>query len=465
MDRILGRDACIHGVRHYLDKHDGEAVTIEDFVTALEESSGLDLKRFRRWYDQVGTPRVEVDSAWDGQSGEYRLTLRQAESPPLHIPVAVALIEPNDLSESELLHLDERERTWTFVDLSAEPTPSLLRGFSAPVKLEYPYSRYQLLTLLARDDDPVARWEVAQQLFMQVLIADMAARREGVAPPPADEALIEVVRELLSNSPDDRALLAAMLTLPEEARLEQALEPIDVAAVVTARDRLRRRLAVALADEWGHVLDACGGARAYRFEPEEVGRRRLAALALDYRAALDTPAVRKDALARYRTADNMTVATAALNALRDADAPERAAAFDDFEVRWRDAPLVLDKWFALQAASRLPEPLERMRRLLAHPRYDAANPNRIRAVLGTFARANLPGFHAPDGSGHRLLAEEISTLDRVNPQIAARLATRLAPWRRYAEPQASSMHAQLERLAGSDPSSDLREIVERALKA
>ncbi|MES1944256.1 aminopeptidase N [Salinisphaera sp. PC39] len=475
MARILGRDAFVEAVRHYLRKHDGRAVTIEDFVVALEESAGVDLGQFRRWYEQPGTPRISAEDQWDADTGEYRLTLRQHPpsvagpegAPPLHVPVALGLVDPETgaIEDAGLLELHDSEATWRFPGRERAPVPSLLRGFSAPVRLDCDDGRERLLTLLAHDDDPVARWEAAQRLFLDAMRADMAARREGREPSPADDALIGVVRDLLRHPPEDRALLAEMLSLPGEAQLAELFEPIDVAAVVAARDALRRRLGEALYAEWGELLAACADSGPYRFEPAAVARRRLAALALDYRAALDTPEARAEALAHYRAADNMTATMAALNALRDADGPERAEAYDDFEARWRDDPLVLDKWFSLQAGCRLPGTADRIQALLSHPRFDLSNPNRVRAVLGAFARANLPGFHAADGGGHRLFADRILELDQINPQIAARLATQLAPWRRYAAPQGESMRSQLERLAQAGPSSDLREIVERALES
>ncbi len=469
--RMAGRDAFLKAVRHYLDKHDGQAVTIEDFVIAMEESTGLDLAQFRRWYAHAGTPRVRVDSTYADGS----LTLHMAQTTPdtpddsdkpaFDIPVEVGLFDADGgvLKTPEVLRLTEAEQTWQFEDLPDRPIVSALRGFTAPVRLDQSQSDTELAVLMAHDSDPVSRWDAAQALYLNTLVADVRARIAGRDPVSAPDILFEAIESLLAAPPADRALLAEMLTLPSEARIGEQFDAIDVAAVIAARDALKTAIATRFGDRFEQLAADHEAAQPYAFTVEQAGRRRVFATALDYLSTVDAPGLRARALTTYRSADNMTDRMAALAALRDLGGVERDTVLAEFAERWADEPLVMDKWLRLQASTRRTDAVEQVRTLLADKRFDFTNPNRVRAVIGGFVRGNSEAFHRADGSGYRLLADEIMRLDTLNPQLAAALAGMLAPWRRYAEPQGDGMRSELERLSESQLSANTREIVHAGL--
>ncbi|MES1940630.1 aminopeptidase N [Salinisphaera sp. T5B8] len=465
--QMAGREAFIAAVRHYLDKHDGQAVTIEDFVIAMEESTGLDLAQFRHWYAQAGTPRVRV--ATEFADGRLQLTLSQhtpatpgqADKPLFDIPVEIALFDANGapVGAPQVLRLTQAEQHWTFDDFEAEPTVSALRGFTAPVRLEYEQSDTALARLMAHDSDPVCRWDAAQALYLKTLIADVEARRAGSAPVAAPELLFDAIATLLDNPPDDRELLAEMLTLPSEAMLGEQFDTIDIFAVDAARRALKQVIARRFDARFAALADAHAPTQAYVFDVAEAGRRRVFALALDYLAAIEADGIAARAASVYECADNMTDRMAALDALRDMDVPEREQVLADFAERWADYPLVMDKWLRLQASTRRDDSVEHVRELLGDSRFDFTNPNRIRALLGGFVRANRVGFHRADGEGYRLVADEILRLDPLNPQLAAALASMLTDWARHVPAQADGMRSALERIAAAQLSDNTREIV------
>jgi len=469
--RMAGREAFLKAVRHYLAKHDGQAVTIEDFVVAMEESTGLDLAQFRRWYAHAGTPRLRLDTEY----ADGRLTLNMAQRTPdtagdsdkpvFDIPVEIGLFDAagRALREPEVLRLTQRQQQWTFDGIDAPPIVSALRGFTAPVRLDQDQSDETLAVLMAHDSDPVSRWDAAQALYLNTLTRDVAARSTGGAPIAAPEIVFDAIRVLIETPPADQALLAEMLTLPSEARIGEQFDAIDVVAVEAARHALRSAIAMRFSAEFERLADEHTARQGYVFNVEEAGRRRVFAVALDYMATIDADGLRERALATYQQADNMTDRMAALAALRDLPGAARDQALADFAERWADQPLVMDKWLRLQASTRRDDAVEQVRALLDDRGFDFTNPNRVRALLGGFVRGNGLAFHAADGSGYRLLADEIRRLDALNPQLAAALAGMLAPWRRYADPQASAMRAELERLGQASLSPNTREIVDAGL--
>ena len=470
--QMAGRDAFITAVRHYLDKHDGQAVTIEDFVVAMEESTGLDLAQFRHWYAQAGTPRVRV--ATDFEDGRLQLTLSQHtpatpdqnDKPLFDIPVEIALFDAEGapVREAEVLRLNSAEQSWSFDGFDAEPTVSALRGFTAPVRLEYEQSDEALARLMAHDSDPVCRWDAAQALYLKTLVADVSARREGNAPVAAPELLFEAIETLLDNPPADRELLAEMLTLPSEAMLGEQFDAVDIFAIDAARRELKEAIATRFAKRFQALADTHAASSAYIFDVAEAGRRRVFAVALDYLATIEAPGLAARAAAVYDGADNMTDRMAALDALRDLNVPERQRVLDDFAQTWADYPLVMDKWLRLQATTRRDDSVERVRELLADARFDFTNPNRIRALLGGFVRGNRVGFHRADGAGYALIADEILRLDSLNPQLAAALAGMLTNWARHVPVQADGMRAALARIAEAELSDNTREIVAAGLE-
>ena len=469
--QMVGDDVFNTAVRHYLAKHDGQAVTIEDFVVAMEEAIDIDLTQFRRWYAQAGTPRVSVDTRFT--DGELEIALSQStpgtpgqpEKQAFDIPVAVALFDHNGtlVRAPEVLRLQEDEQRWRFSGLEQAPTVSALRGFTAPVRLEQKQSDNERARLMTSDTDPVSRWDAAQALFLDTLMVDVRARAAGEDPAPIPRTLFDAIEQLLHAPPADRALLAAMLTLPSEARIGEQFDAVDPLAVDAARQRLKSAVAERFDTQFEKLVATHSATGGYVFDIEEAGRRRVFALALDYRSAIDAPGTRDQALAVYRDADNMTDRMAALNALRDLAGRERDTALDEFAVIWSDYPLVMDKWLRLQAGTRRRDSVECIRELLADDRFDFTNPNRVRALLGAFARGNTTGFHQTDGAGYELIADEVLRLDGFNPQLAAALAGLLAPWRRYTEPFASGMQGALKRMSTRELSDNSREIVDAGL--
>ena len=470
--QMAGREAFITAVRHYLDKHDGQAVTIEDFVVAMEESTGLDLAQFRHWYAQAGTPRVRVTTSFD--QGRLQLTLAQhtpatpgqADKPLFDIPVEVALFDSAGAAvrEPEVLRLNDAEKTWTFDGFADEPTVSALRGFTAPVRLEYDQHEQALARLMAHDSDPVCRWDAAQALYLKTLVADVESRREGGAAVTAPELLFEAIETLLNHPPADLELLAEMLTLPSEAMLGEQFDTIDIFAIDAARRDLKRAIATRFAARFEALADTHAAEQAYAFDVAEAGRRRVLALALDYLAAIEAPGIAARAARLYDSADNMTDRMAAAEALRDLQSPERDRVLTDFAGQWAEYPLVMDKWLRLQATTRRDDSVEHVRGLLADSRFDFTNPNRIRALLGGFVRGNRVGFHRADGAGYALIADEILRLDGLNPQLAAALAGMLTNWARHVPAQAEGMRAALARIAEADLSHNSREIVATGLE-
>ncbi|HLQ85189.1 MAG TPA: aminopeptidase N [Salinisphaeraceae bacterium] len=471
--QLAGWKAFVKAVRHYLHKHDGEAVTIEDFVVAMEESTGLDLQQFRLWYTQAGTPTVSVQPTYDEAHERLQLKLTQhtpatpgqAHKQALDLPLRVALLgaDGRRLAEPALLRLNQPQQEWTFDHVSQRPTLSLLRGFTAPVKLDYAYSDAELARLMAHDDDAVARWDAAQQLYLQTLVADARARSSGAPAIAAGAALLDAIDTLLQEPPGDRALLAEMLTLPSAARIGEQFVRMDMHAIVAARAALRQQIATQFGDRLEALADAHMASGGYEFTPREAGRRRVLGVSLSLLAALGLERSGARAQHLYQNADNMTERMHALRALNDLPGKLRHDLMADFAQQWTAYPLVMDKWLQLQASARRPDALAVIEELLADERFDFTNPNRIRALLAGFARGNLPAFHQADGSGYRLLGREIERIDAFNPQMSASLAGLMTAWRRHVPAQAQPMRAELKRLAGQDLPANAKEILAVAL--
>jgi aminopeptidase N len=469
---LLGAQTFRQAMDLYFARHDGQAVTVEDFLRTMEDASGRDLTQFRLWYSQAGTPCVQARLTFDATSGNHVLHLAQSCPPtpgqphkqPFHIPLRMALVdETGGRHHEQLIELREARTHWSFSGTQAPCVPSLLRDFSAPVRLDAERDDAALRRLALGAGDAYACWEAAQQLFLRQLRHRVECIQQGLA--AADTgALCQTMRELLRAPARDPALLAEMLQLPGETYLADQLEPADVGAIVQAYDQLRRELAIPLYDDWQAAYERCAGDGDYRFQPDAVVRRRLRALALRWLTASGAEEARRLALRQYHAANNMTDCQAALAALNDHDSPERAEALAHFRQRWQGQSLILDKWLGLQAGARLPHQVVTVRALMDAPEFDLRNPNRVRALLGSFAHHNLRGFHQADGAGYRLVADQIVALNALNPQVAARLAAAFTRWRRFAEPQRSHLRAQLERLRDTPAlSPDVLEIISKSL--
>jgi aminopeptidase N len=442
---LLGEEKFQAGMRLYFARHDGQAVTCDDFVQAMQDASGIDLAQFKRWYDVAGTPVLDVEGSFEDKT--FVLTVRQSMNPPFHIPLTVKVG-----SEEKVLSIRETEQSFRFENLASKPVPSLLRGFSAPVILNYPYAEADLVHLLARDDDPFVRWEAGQRLATDIIL-----RRDG----EPTGAFVDAARTLLSDP--DPAFAAEALTLPSESFLAEQLETVDPDRLHAARNALRRALADALKEDLLAKYRALAGAGPYSPDPRSIGRRALRNLALGYLMELGTGDVRALCCDQYARSDNMTDAFAALAALANAECPERAKALESFYDRWKDEPLVLDKWLAVQAGSRLAGTLARVRELLAHPAFDLRVPNKVYALVRTFS-ANQVRFHAADGGGYAFLADQVLALDALNPQVAARMARGFDRWRKFDAGRQAHARAQLERIRDREGlSKDAAEIVGKAL--
>ncbi|MBI0326022.1 aminopeptidase N [Burkholderia plantarii] len=493
---LLGREGFRRGMDLYFKRHDGQAVTCDDFRHAMADANDRDLAQFERWYSQAGTPRVAVKTAYDAAAKRYSVTLSQAygegspaaretQQGPLLIPFAIGLIGPDgqDLplrldgeaeagATTRVLELTETQATYTFVDVAAEPLPSLLRNFSAPVIVDYDYREDQLAFLLAHDSDPFNRWEAGQRLATRALLAlaDTAAADGELT---LDDAFVDAFHRVLVDDSLSPAFRELALTMPSEAYLADQMREANPAAVHRARQFVRGRLAAALRADWLAIHERHRTPGAYAPTPEDAGHRALKNLALAYLAELDEPAEAvRLATAQYDVADNMTDRAAALGALLSASAASEAAeaparkALADFYQRFEKEALVIDKWFSMQATRRgtAGHPtLDTVRELLSHPAFNLKNPNRARSLIFGFCAANPAQFHAADGSGYAFWADQVLALDAINPQVAARLSRSLENWRRFTPALREPMRAALERVAAGAKSRDVREIVGKAL--
>ncbi len=483
---LLGADGFRRGMDLYFDRHDGQAVTVEEFLAALGDANDRDLGDFMAWYRQAGTPILSVGEHWDAARGSYTLVLEQRCPPtpgqpdkvPLRIPVALGLLGPDGAelplqldgepaphpATTRVLELDTARREFTFVGLPTRPVPSLLRGFSAPVRLDFPGRTAHLALQMAHDPDPFNRWDAAQQravALLRTLADDWRAGHELALPDDFRDGFAATLAADL-----DPALAALALSLPSEGYLAEQAATVDPDAIHAARVWLRGALAGGLARAWRATYDSLHDTAPYRFAAADIGRRALKNLALGYLMERPDAAARALCQAQLNAADNLTDALAALTALANADVPERQPALDAFHARWRDDPLVLDKWFSIQAMSRLPGALARVRTLMDDPAFSLRNPNRVRALVGAFCHGNPVHFHAADGSGYAFLGEQVRALNGSNPQVASRLLGAFGPWRRYDADRQARVQAQLEAtLRLPDLSRDLFEVATKLLAA
>ncbi|MHB2167816.1 aminopeptidase N [Alsobacter sp. R-9] len=479
---LIGEEAFWAGMALYFRRCDGTAATVEDFLACFAETSGRDLGPFSLWYRQAGTPTLKVSGRHDASAGTYRLDFAQATPPtpgqpkkdPVVIPVLMGLVdaEAGDLPlEVEgcgalaggLFVLTEARASLTFTGVARRPVPSLLRGFSAPVKLDMPLSREDLLTLFRRDSDSFNRWEAAQTFATQLLVDAVAAHRAGRTP-VFDVRFPQALAELLHDS-DDHAFVAQVMTLPSESDLAREIgADIDPDAIVAARRSLRGFVGASIADDLALAWQRLAGTGPYVPDAAGSGRRALRNALVDLLTAGD--ATRGTALARaqFDAADNMTERFGALVAATQAPGREREAMLLAFERQFADDPLVMDKWFALQASIPEAGTLDRVKDLLDHPAFSLANPNRTRALIGSFAMANLSQFNRADGAGHAFVADVVLRLDGSNPQVAARLLGAFRTWRSLEPVRRASAERELRRIAAAPGlSPDVGDIVTRAL--
>jgi len=456
---LLGEERFMAGMRRYFERHDGQAVTCDDFVQAMQDASGVDLSQFRRWYDVAGTPVLDCQGSWDPAARRYTLQVRQSMNPPFHIPLAVGLLDRagRDLlpEGTRVLSVNAAEQQFDFEDIGEAPVPSLLRDFSAPVVLNYDYSEDELVHLIARDTDTFNRWEAGQRLAARIIL-----ERDGQASP----AFLDACARMLAQSVrDDPAFGAEALALPSESSLAEQLDLVDPDALHAARNRLRRAMAEAMRHQLLESYARLSQSGPYSPDPASIGKRALRNLCLGLLLELNDPEARRLAAQQFATADNMTDKFAALGALANTDCPERLPALEAFYRDWQDEPLVVDKWLAVQAASRLPGTVARVRELLAHPSFDIKVPNKVYALIRSFS-ANHVRFHAADGSGYAFLADQVIRLNEINPQVAARMARGFDRWKKFDATRQAHARRELARIRDTPGlSNDVAEIVLKAL--
>ena len=453
MATIIGREAFRRGMDLYFARHDNQAVTIDDFAQAMQDASGVDLSRFKRWYHQAGTPEVTVSDDYDAAARRYTLTLQQRTPPtpgqpdkqPLVLPVAMGLLDNTGQEvAARTLLLADAEQKFQFDDVAEHPVPSLLRSFSAPAKLSgVPLTQLQFLA--AHDTDPFVRWESAQQYATHLLLAMAAASRRGETI-ALDQGLIDAFSATLRDADTDPAFAAEALALPSEAFLADQMAVADVDAIHAVRKVARTTIGHALRDILRTTYERLTDAGPYRIDGHAIGCRALRNACLAYLAADGNAAEISRAKAQFDAAQNMTDVLASLAVLSAIDCPERTAALAAFHARWRSDDLVLDKWFAIQAMSPLPGTPDAVRSLARHADFDLRNPNRVRALVASFASGNQVRFHEPSGSGYRFLADTIIALDPTNTQVAARLVPPLGQWRRFDPARQALMKQELQRI-------------------
>ena len=515
---LLGRENFRKGTDLYFDRHDGQAVTCDNFVAAMEDANGVDLQQFRRWYGQSGTPELHIRGSHDPEAKTYSLTVRQScpdtagqkgfgaekskndvhekqtapveiqnskqnahhsfQKQPFHIPLALGLLAadgdtlPLKLTgctaeknqDTIILELRKQSETFVFENIPAAPVPSLLRGFSAPVKLLFDYSIADLAFLLANDTDEFNRWETGQQLMIRISL-EQIQRFQNHEPFNLPSELENAFRSLLNQTQEgDSALLALALSFPNEPYLGELMDVIDVDAIHETRTFLRKELAQKLQPEFEKTYLEFQEEGAFKIDQQSMGRRSLKNVCLSYLSELGSLDIRKLTQTQFRKNENMTDVAGALGVLTHLDCPERETAFSEFENRWRKNTVVMDKWFALQAISCLPKTLDHVRKLTSHSAYEENNPNKIRALISTFSRFNQLRFHAADGSGYDFLAEQVLRLDPLNPQTAARLVSVFNNWKSFAAANKTKMNDQLQRIVKTpNLSGDVFEIVSKAL--
>jgi aminopeptidase N len=481
---LLGAENFRKGMDLYFARHDGQAVTTDDFVQAMQDASGIDLAQFRRWYEQAGTPVLDVGTTYDEKAQTYTVRVKQScpATPgqdtklPFHIPFAIGLVDQQgrDIAlqlqgedragaDTRVLSIMQATENFVFANITAKPVPSILRGFSAPVIVKYPYTETELAHLMAHDSDAFNRWEAGQRLATNLILGGVvAARKNKVFDIPA--SFFTAFGRVLNGATADPAFATEALNLPSETTLAEEMDTVDPDALHAVRNSLRRAIATTLKKELLACHKAMGNIGAYSPDAASAGRRSLRNLCLSYLMELDDGAIRAMCFAQFKAADNMTDAMAALTTLANTDCPERQKALDAFYDKWQAEPLVVDKWLSVQSTSRLPGTVDNIRKLLAHEAFDLKNPNKIYALIRAFGAVNHVRFHAADGGGYAFIADRIIEINALNPQVAARVARCFDRWKKFDAGRQTHAQAALERIRDTPGlSRDVAEIITKAL--
>jgi aminopeptidase N len=467
---IFGVEGFRKGMDLYFQRHDGQAVTTDDFAAAMADANHADVSEFKRWYEQAGTPVVKVKDYWDAKTKTYKLECEQScpptpeskEKQPFVIPIKTSLINQQGkcLVEPQILNLHHRQQTFHFENITSRPIPDLLQEFSAPVQLHFDYTNVQLAMLLKHSCDAFNRWNAGNRLAKNVLLESFSGENQKSL-----QVLIEALVHSMSSSSVDENLLAELLLLPNEKDLEEHFEKIDVQACISASEQLVKNVATALEKLLLSRVSNISQIMEYEYNATEVARRRLINVSLNLLCVLDKPEYRKIAVKQFESANNMTEQVGAINALIHHESSEREQVLAEFEKRWQHDSLVMDKWFGFQARSKIPNALDNVKALMQHPVFSISNPNKVRSLIGVFAGQNARHFHNPDGSGYEFIAQQVVKLNKTNPQIASRLVRTLMRWKKYTDPCGQKMREQLEFIfSHKDLSKDVYEIVSKSLQ-
>ncbi|XP_020549046.1 puromycin-sensitive aminopeptidase isoform X1 [Sesamum indicum] len=491
---LLGASGFRKGMDLYFERHDGQAVTCEDFFAAMRDANGADMSNFLLWYSQAGTPRLNVVSAYDAQAKTFSLKFSQEVPPspgqlvkePMFIPVALGLLGSNgkDMPLSSVYHdgklesiaingqpvhttvlrVTKKEEEFVFTDIPERPVPSILRGYSAPVRMDSDLTDADLYFLLANDSDEFNRWEAGQVLARKLMLSLVADFQQN-KPLTLNSQFLHGIRSILCDLSLDKEFIGKAITLPTEAEIMDIMEVADPDAVHAVRTFIRKELASGLKQELLDTVKSNRSSEEYVFNHLNMARRALKNIALAYLGSLDDPEITELALHEYSTATNMTDQFAALVALDQKPGKTRDDILADFYNKWQHDFLVVNKWLALQAMADIPGNVENVRKLLDHPAFDLRNPNKVYALVGGFCRSPV-NFHAKDGSGYKFLGEMVVQLDKLNPQVASRMVSSFSRWKRYDETRQNLAKAQLEMiLAANGLSENVFEIASKSLSA
>lgn len=484
---LVGTDGFRKGTDLYFERHDGQAVTTEDFVAAMEDANNIDLSLFKRWYSQAGTPVLDVTTTFNDKEKTFKLEVKQScpdsieqkNKLPFHIPLQVGLLDKDgsDLvlelegdnnsptSTKKTLEIKDKNEVFVFSNVKEKPFLSLNRGFTSPVKIHSQQTNDDLAFIFANDSDEFNRWEAGQTLTMNVLLSLVKDVQENRAL-LLDGNVIDAFKNTLTSSSLDKALIAQAITLPSESYLADQCDIVDVDAIHQARTFMRYEIAKHLKSEFENIFQSGQSNNAYIFNAEEMARRDLNHVCLSYLMCLQEKETIDNCVNIINAANNMTDVLSALTILSNHNNSSRQQTLAMFYTKWKHDAQVVEKWLAIQAASDMPDVLEQVQKLMQHEAFTLTNPNKVRSLIGRFCAGNIAHFHNSDGSGYEFLADQILALDSMNPQIAARLIQSMSRWRRYDESRKGLMKKQLERiLANKDLSKDVYEIASRSLNS
>jgi len=488
-ETLLGKDGFRKGMDLYFERHDGQAVTCDDFLAAMADANGADLAAFKPWYSQAGTPKLDVTTEYDAAAKTFTMTCTQStpttpgqsDKKPVLMPIAVGLLA-SDGSDMELtlegeagtagettkvLRLSEASQTFVFTNVAEKPVPSILRNFSAPVRLSTDLTQEDLIFLMANDSDQFNRWEAGQTLT-RALLLDLVEKAGTGEELVMDQAIVDAMRNIVNLAKEegaDKAFIARAMALPSEGELSEMVVPANPDVIHAARDFVVKTLAKELKEELLWTMRD-NTSEKYERDGESRAARTLKNTCLALLSHLEDPEIDAEAFRRFKTADNMTDQISALSALSGrADCKERDEAIDMFYEQWKHDPLIMNKWLGLQAGASLPNNVENVKRLVDHPAFDIKNPNKVYSLVGGFVGGTPINFHAADGSGYEFLGDIVLKIDKLNGGVAARMVGGFTRWRKYDEKRQEMMKAQLERIVKTEGlSENVFEIVSKSLE-